>query len=610
MQWFILALAVCGVAGLGQTYQPTVSLEDRLVYGLTEYMHTGKESADLRDAFDSIQAPYELRNFGTTARNTAICTLCNVVARLLLNYRQSGAPIDLLSAAVKKLCTNAKIESENVCNGVIDLNIDIFLYIIDNKPDLTPAKICGTIAQPFGCALPANDGNWTVALPPGLEKPLAQNNYAAKEDKPISILQITDIHYDDIYVPGSNALCGEPLCCAANQGEPATSEARAGFWGDYRNCDMPWHSVLNLMKQLSTHDNVDYMYYTGDIVSHRVWATSIESNMQSIKKLYAQFRQSFPSTTIFPILGNHEPNPLNEFTTTDIQDPHLTTQWLYDLVAEEWSHWLPESTKETIRKGGYYTVLVKPGFRIIALNSNVGYTFNWWLLHDDKALQEQLQWLSDTLYEAEKSGEQVHILSHVPTGDNTCLTKWSHEYYRIIQRFAHVISAQFVGHTHFDEMNLYFNNSDIMEPMSVAYNGGSFTSYVNVNPNYKLYDISPTTWEVTDFHAWTFNLTEANQNYPDLEPVWYKLYSFKEAYGLESMSLHELGKFLRNMPKDQSILDTFFRFKYREGDLYLAEGCNQACHEENMCTIVTTEFGKTKLCDELTLAYRDTLKRN
>lgn len=101
----------------------TVSLEDRLVNGLNEYIRTGKESTDLQDALQSIQAPYELRNFGTTVKNTAVCMLCNVVARLILSYRQSGAPIDLLSEALKKLCIGAKIESEAVCNGVIDLNL-------------------------------------------------------------------------------------------------------------------------------------------------------------------------------------------------------------------------------------------------------------------------------------------------------------------------------------------------------------------------------------------------------------------------------------------------------------------------------------------------------
>lgn len=60
-------------------------------------------------------------------------------------------------------------------------------------------------------------------------------------------------------------------------------------------------------------------------------------------------------------------------------------------------------------------------------------------------------------------------------------------------RFSHIIAAQFVGHTHYDEMNLYFDDNKIDEPISVVYNGGSFTTFINVNPNYVIYEINPKT---------------------------------------------------------------------------------------------------------------------
>lgn len=46
----------------------------------------------------------------------------------------------------------------------------------------------------------------------------------------------------------------------------------------------------------------------------------------------------------------------------------------------------------------------------------------------------QLQWFADTMAEAEKNGEIVHILSHVPTADDTCLIKWAQEFGRIVER--------------------------------------------------------------------------------------------------------------------------------------------------------------------------------
>jgi len=49
------------------------------------------------------------------------------------------------------------------------------------------------------------------------------------------------------------------------------------------------------------------------------------------------------------------------------------------MLANLWINfgWLPESTRSTILQGGYYTLSPKKGFRIIALNNNVCYCYNW-----------------------------------------------------------------------------------------------------------------------------------------------------------------------------------------------------------------------------------------
>lgn len=76
-------------------------------------------------------------------------------------------------------------------------------------------------------------------------------NFQRANAAQLRILHFTDIHYDDIYKVGGNALCDDPLCCGNNQGEPANAAAAAGAWGDYRYCDTPWHAVLDLMNRTS-----------------------------------------------------------------------------------------------------------------------------------------------------------------------------------------------------------------------------------------------------------------------------------------------------------------------------------------------------------------------
>lgn len=92
-----------------------------------------------------------------------------------------------------------------------------------------------------------------------------------------------------------------------------------------------------------------------------------------------------------------------------------------------------------------------------------------------------------TLAAAELAGEYVHLVGHVPPNDATCLDAWNDEYVRIVKRFAHIISGQFHGHTHNDEFAVIFEGSPGSAALNVAWTGGSVTSFVALNSNYRLY---------------------------------------------------------------------------------------------------------------------------
>lgn len=189
----------------------------------------------------------------------------------------------------------------------------------------------------------------------------------------------------------------------------------------------------------------------------------------------------------------------------------------------DWSKWLPVETKETILKGGYYTVSPKKGFRIIALNSNGCYTDNFWLYHNGSDKIPQLQWFHDTLLAAESSGEKVHVLTHIPSGDGTCWAVWAREYNRIITRFHQTISAIFNGHSHKDELAVHYSEDGYAT--AVAWNGGALTTYSNKNPNYRVYDVDPEQYQVTNHRTYIYDLNEANAK-PEEQPNWFLEYEF------------------------------------------------------------------------------------
>lgn len=101
-------------------------------------------------------------------------------------------------------------------------------------------------------------------------------------------------------------------------------------------------------------------------------------------------------------------------------------------------------------------------------------------------MHQQLLWLVSVLEEAERSGEYVHIVAHIPPSCSYSLRTWGKEYESVVKRFAHIISGQFFGHTHYDEWTVSFKNTPSSPALNVAWTAGSGTSFIGLNSNYRL----------------------------------------------------------------------------------------------------------------------------
>ncbi|XP_069688528.1 sphingomyelin phosphodiesterase-like isoform X2 [Periplaneta americana] len=529
----------------------------------------------------------------------AFCLTCLSIVGSLLQMKEEKT-YDEMYDFLNKTCVELHIQKEEVCSGAINTTMDTFLYILNNTTGLTPNRICGIVLQDRGCSADDDSLEWTLDIDLG-SKPTAVevSNENKNTSDALTIVHISDIHYDPTYSPNGNAVCGEPLCCRKSQSKQGSSDPPAGFWGDYRDCDIPWHTVSNTLQQIKeTHKKIDYIYMTGDIVDHAFWENNITTSIRVIKTFLSYLKKQFPNTPIYPVIGNHDTYPVNAFAPQHITDEKVSTNWLYSLLAEEWSVWLPPETKETILRGGYYTVLVKPGFRIVTLNSNFCYILNWWLIYDSKDPAGQLKWLAETLLEAEKNGEKVHILSHIPTGYPSCLKTWSREFRKIVHRFDKTVTAQFNGHTHFDHFYIYYTTDEPYRANHIAYNGGSMTPFSNLNPNYKVYVADSSSFDVLDSETWIFNLTEANLN-GNMTPNWFKSYSFKEAYGVESLTPTEMDKLIHKMATNSSLLEQYYRYYVKHADTALQRGCDMNCLKDKLCEISVAQMGDYTQCDQL-----------
>ncbi|XP_030745687.1 sphingomyelin phosphodiesterase-like [Sitophilus oryzae] len=538
----------------------------------------------------------ELWNSAGQLKGSLMCELCYVAANVIISEFRANWSIDVITLEAAGVCTLLGIETGVVCRGVIDRNIDIFEYIIKENPDLKAERACDIILQNDGCNKTTFE--WTVAIPDG---ETVQRKAPSSPESSFNILHISDIHYDPLYTEGKNKNCDEPLCCQSDQEDGSKEEGTAcGYWSEYEKADTS-DALIDEAIRKAAETEYEYVYFTGDAISHRVWATSIEDNTKSMKSLFGKMKTAFPNIPIYPCLGNHEPSPLNEYAITNENETlndNLSNQWLYRLITTEFSEWLTEEASSTIMLGGFYTVSPKDGFRIIVVNSNVAYTMNWWLIHNDTDPFGQLAWLAETLKAAEDAQEVVHILSHIPSGKSDLLKVWSREYRKIIERFSNTIAAQFNGHTHHDQFMVYYSSNNSSNVINLALNGASVMSDKS-NPSFKILNIDNDNYDVLDTEEWTFNLTEANIKGNDT-PNWYKLYSFREQYGVSSLSPEALTEFMPRLAANHSLLYDYHILRYRNSDIARISGCDDKCKLNYLCEVSVSDVGNNTACDVLT----------
>lgn len=625
----LVAALVTAVFGRGNRLKPVGStrsepmqhiqndlLEKAFHREFKRFQMTGVKTPRLMGIINAWKFSKEDRRLLTSPRDIPIqkeesfCVICRSLVSQLIQQRVDGATREELFAVAYDLCTMLQIQEPDICYGAIDVNIDFFIHIFDDRPNLDAGSVCGVLFENSACVI--NDTaftDWTVNVDPN-GKPITESKHFPNGRGPndIKILQVTDFHYDSNYRMDYNANCNQPVCCRSNLGIPDNIEDRAGRWGDYRDCDTPWDTVEEVINHMAeNHADAAYVYHTGDIIDHGVWETSISHNIESMNRLHNKLLEVFPDKPVYNIIGNHEAHPTNVFAPNSANRPDLAMDWLYSYLADVWGNWLPRSTRNSIQQGGFYTALVRPGFRIIALNNQDCYTFNWWILWDPNHLSTQLQWLNDVLLLAEQNNEKVHLLAHIPySSSGSIFSPCQREFRRIVERFYDTISAQFHGHTHRDEFNVFYSQENPQYAINVAWNGGSATPFSFVNPNYMVYYVDPETYQVTDFESYIFNLTDANR-FPDRRPEWFKLYSFAEEFQMHNLSPAEADTMVKRLgtPAGRDELHRYWQFTVKMGDPELERGCSESCLLNNLCDIVRVERGDDLKCDELRATFFD-----
>ncbi|XP_046446658.1 sphingomyelin phosphodiesterase-like [Daphnia pulex] len=519
------------------------------------------------------------------------CALCNSIISDVFTGFETGQTDEEISAGIAQRCETLNLYNYKVCYGTAFIAMPTIRYIY--SLGLVEGNICGMLLQTENCGF-SDPGllEWSVT-PSSIPKPPVTEPALPPDDSPtLKVLHLSDIHWDPEYLEGSNAVCTDPMCCRASSGDVVNATDAAGYWGDRRGCDIPWRTIENAVAHIAQqHSDVSYIIWTGDLIPHDTWSTDKDENLMIIDSLMTLMQQYFPGVPMYPTLGNHESHPVNTFAPPEITDVEFNTAWLYDEADRQWARWLPAEVSSTVRYGGFYTTLAQPGLRIVSMNMNYCYIFNYWTYYKSQDPASILTWLNQVLEDAELAGEKVHILSHIPPGNGDCWTIFSREFAKIINRFESTVAAQFYGHTHNDEYKIFYDLVELDRAVNVAFVAPSLTASSD-NAGYRIYTIDGprpgSTWAVLDHSSWIMNLTVANAD-PSISPVWFELYQAKQDYGLTDLSPRSMDVFYQRLVTDDALFQLYFAHYYKKAEERLEKGCDADCRTKLLCFIVTTD---------------------
>lgn len=267
--------------------------------------------------------------------------------------------------------------------------------------------------------------------------------------------------------------------------------------------------------------------WTGDNPPHNPWnenANEIyEITRIFIDLLLNKYKYDKP---VFPSIGNHEEYISDQYNPYNTQRETIFLK----TFANFYKPWLNEEEYESFAQNGYYTKkYLNTNLRLISINCFLCDNLNFFLIENPTDPQNQFAWMEDILRSAEKAGEVVFIIGHIPPGDSTYTTECSKRYQVLVDRFSNIIRGNFFGHTHYDEFRIiteYFNKDKIA---GIIYTAPSLTTYSFQNPSFRIYDLEAKNMLLKDYHQYRLNITEANL-FPDREPEWKIAYSGKTVY--------------------------------------------------------------------------------
>jgi len=493
------------------------------------------EVEDLANSLFQQNAPLIMSLFGLSSTSGGIkCDVCSFVVDVLKNYLLQKNGFEKFYELVKQICHFTKLD-DRVCDGAIDhyddIVVDAFLRrFLKGDYVCTLVKICNDTTE--------YDTIDDYARRILADKPETKEREVVpkKNDEDYyKVLQVTDIHLDMEYKEGTVANCNLPLCCRDLRDDDLVpvKQIYAGLYGTTGKCDANIETVKAFAAR-AKETNPDYIMFTGDNIAHSVWLVTQEEVIRATKMQIEAIQEQFGlDTPIYPAIGNHEKAPVDEFHGEE-------TELLHGL-ADIFKPYLTEEAYETFRKYGYYSMIVKNNLRIVSINCLLCDSMNFNLLYDYTQTKAMFTWLEKVLSEAEKNGEIVHIMNHIPmlSTQHTIQCAWRLKI--LMDRYQNIIRGLFSGHSHSEYLSMIHEYYNETIPTHVNYICSGLTPYSEYQPSFRIYLVDKVGLYVQDYIQYRMNLIESNEK---REPVWFIPYNATDLFNVTSLNdIESMAKF-------------------------------------------------------------------
>jgi sphingomyelin phosphodiesterase len=406
---------------------------------------------------------------------------------------------------------------------------------------------------------------------------------------------ITDTHIDPSYKIGADPdnCNGEILCCRYFH---ANQTNRAPQFGSYTRCDQPPSALqqhLNWVRDFSNSMSVkpDFVLYGGDDSPHDNDVQTRETNMGASRQVYQMLSQTLRPMKVYSTIGNHECFPVDQLEEVP------RGSWLMDFFTSLWTGTLPEESLRTVKKGGYYSVSLTKGLKLITLNTNWMDIINFYIYQNEtKDYADQFNWFEGQLAEAEKNGEKVFVFAHIPSGYpgyldgfTTYVPNKQEKYVSIMKKYHKVIVASYHGHKHTDYFQLVMEGGQALQ---VSLMGSAMTPWQNRNPGARLYKYDKKTFDLLDYTEYYSNLGEANR----IGKVeWQKSYSFLEEYGMKDLKPSSFLELINKFKMDQPLFQKWYNNK---GSKFSNHPCTGTCKKNWLCMMTSMDIHTYTTCKQ------------